>query len=375
MDIDQYHHPPPISAPALPSMGQQQQGPQAASANLVENDVEMIMVMEEPPLTTASFTAAPPQENDAARTSSTTRTTQQAYHYWTSAASETPRSSLSDLSAAPPRVEDHNKDGYDHDDPDIEFEDCYEDDDGNRMHPNEVNQGGGRDGTNGNGNNESSSLPARVMSRMMNSSIQQQQQQQQGLQDWESTRKEMNSHDNSNMDRNSDESSSVGKTGNSQSSSRDWGWFEDVHAASDRPWSSGGKDSPLRDGRKYSPKDSSTTARSSNAATNNNNKNKNSNSGDESRNNNNSNKRKTVTSLPPKGLLPSQDSLFFPTETLQPLVQRDPESGESMTLCSVGRRFSGWQLAPESVRDTLFFVRLCYSSMNGPQLGRCMGCC
>ena len=337
MDIEQYPPPPATTTTtALTTMGRHgQQVPptQRPSVNLVENDVDMIIFSEGPPPTTTSCTA-PRQDNDVAATGAT-RTTQQAYHYWTSAQSETPRSSLSDLSAAPPALQhanDHDNDGFDHDDTDIDIEDSGEVD-VNMIQPNEGNQGG-LINDDDNINNTMDTAPPRAMSRMMNSSIQQQQQQQQGLQDWESTMKEMKNNNSSNTDRNSDESSSVGKTGNSQSSSRDWGWFEDVHASSDRPWSSGRKDSPARDGRKHNPKDSGQATAANTSNTQRDNSTNNQNSGDESRSNNtNSNKRKTATSRPPTGLLlPSQNSLFFPTETWQPLVQHDPESGESMTV-------------------------------------------
>lgn len=92
-------------------------------------------------------------------------------------------------------------------------------------------------------------------------------------------------------DRLSDESSSVGKTGSSQTSSRDWGWFEDVHA------SDGGlvsKESPASHGGKKT-KDSSFR------------------------------KKKTATTT----LATMRLSQGIYHETLQPLVTRDPETGES----------------------------------------------
>ena len=102
------------------------------------------------------------------------------------------------------------------------------------------------------------------------------------------------------VDRNSDESSSVGKTGGSQTSSRDWGWFEDVHASdgmlatSDSPGAGG-------QGRKQD-KDTSGVS---------------------------SNKRKSASASMSTGL-PSQGSLNH--ESLQPIMSRDPETGESRTM-------------------------------------------
>lgn len=112
-----------------------------------------------------------------------------------------------------------------------------------------------------------------------------------------------------NTDQNSDESSSVGKPGGSQSSSRDWGWFEDVHAS----------DGALagKEGRGSSPPDSSTGARA-----------KSQKAGTSSTSNANNNKRKIMFTISPSGLIPSQESLLLQNETLQPLVQRDPQTGE-----------------------------------------------
>jgi hypothetical protein len=130
------------------------------------------------------------------------------------------------------------------------------------------------------------------------------------LHDWESIRLA----GNATPDRNWDESSSIGKTGNSQTSSRDWGWFEDVHASSDRVWV-GGKET-LDDGRKAIKDSTTTSMHMNNDNYNSNHKNKN-------------NKRKTTSSGATRSLLPSQESIVLLRETLEPLVQRDLESGES----------------------------------------------
>ncbi len=89
----------------------------------------------------------------------------------------------------------------------------------------------------------------------------------------------------------SDESSSVGKAGSSQTSSRDWGWFEDVHA-SDGALTS--KESPVSRSGKRS-KDESFK------------------------------KKRTATTMSSRVLL----SRGIYHETLQPIVTRDPETGES----------------------------------------------
>ena len=93
-------------------------------------------------------------------------------------------------------------------------------------------------------------------------------------------------------DRLSDESSSVGKAGSSQTSSRDWGWFEDVHG-SDGALAS--KESPSSRSGKRS-KDTSTM------------------------------KKKKSPSTIVSSLLPSRGPFH---ETLQPLRSRDPETGKS----------------------------------------------
>lgn len=99
------------------------------------------------------------------------------------------------------------------------------------------------------------------------------------------------------VDRTSDESSSVGKTGGSQTSSRDWGWFEDVHASEGALSTADSPGDRSRGGKQS--KDTSSTA----------------------------NKRKTARTIVSSGLVPSQGSLHH--ETLQPIMPRDPETGES----------------------------------------------
>lgn len=102
----------------------------------------------------------------------------------------------------------------------------------------------------------------------------------------------MSTLDPKSTDRLSDESSSVGKAGGSQTSSRDWGWFEDVHG-SDGALAS--KESPSsRSGKRY--KDTSTM------------------------------KKKKSPSTITSSLLPSRGQFH---ETLQPIVSRDPETGKS----------------------------------------------
>lgn len=102
----------------------------------------------------------------------------------------------------------------------------------------------------------------------------------------------MTNLDPKSTDRLSDESSSVGKAGSSQTSSRDWGWFEDVHG-SDGALAS--KESPSSRSGKRS-KDTSMMRKKKSPS--------------------------TITS----SLLRSQGPFH---ETLQPLVSRDPETGKS----------------------------------------------
>jgi len=113
----------------------------------------------------------------------------------------------------------------------------------------------------------------------------------------------MSNLDPKSTDRLSDESSSVGKAGSSQTSSRDWGWFEDVHG-SDGALAS--KESPSSRSGKRS-KDISMM------------------------------KKKKSPSTITSSLLPSQGPFH---ETLQPLVSRDPETGKSRIESWSVRRLS-----------------------------------
>lgn len=91
----------------------------------------------------------------------------------------------------------------------------------------------------------------------------------------------------------SSETSSVGKTGSSQTSSRDWGWFEDVHT------SEGNLNAESLAAASRKPRADPNAS---------------------------STKRKGSRSTKRKGLVPSPPDNIH-TETLQPIVQRDPETG------------------------------------------------
>jgi hypothetical protein len=249
-------------------------------ANLVENDVDVIMIVE------ASGGVVGGMADERGQ-----------YHYLTSAQSETPRSSLSDMSAAQ-RLEEDIMEGHA-----VDSDDLVE---------SSMNQ---RDEDAAAARRMVMNPPLRALSRMH--SLQHPPQQGSSLHDWESN---MRIHTTAmtatgstttvgTPDRNWDESSSVGRTGNSQTSSRDWGWFEDVHG-SDRAWA--GKESPPEDGPNSS-KDP-TNRNTTNSIHNKNNK-----------------RSKNASTRAPMGLLlQSQESLLLHTETLEPLVQRDLESGKSL---------------------------------------------
>jgi hypothetical protein len=118
----------------------------------------------------------------------------------------------------------------------------------------------------------------------------------------------------SNKDRNSDESSNAGKTGGSQTSSRDWGWFEDVHA-SDGALAAAAESPgvPKKKGDTY-------TTSSTNNNTSSNNKRKTSSQQTKSSNSHNNHTR-----------LIHPHQAYREHETLQPINVRDPETGEYST--------------------------------------------
>lgn len=288
--------------------------------------------------------------------------------------SDTPRSSLSDLTSAPPVLElEEEEEGDNDDDPINQNTTDDEDMEDNPLQPILLPATSGTASTGATitqvddfqgtftipGND-----PKQDQLQPPPPPLQQQQQQPHEhlvVQDWETTLR--SSSDNTPpSDKNWDESSSVGRTG-SQTSSRDWGWFEDVHAASDGGMMMGGKDSPLESHKPKATaaghrKQSSTTHQSSHAHTgkthphdmdrnqyNNKNRNNDPNSNNNNHTINNNNRRKTTSSRgsTPLGLLPSQDSLLLPMmETLEPLVHhRELESGTYLPRKTLSRRWDG----------------------------------
>lgn len=138
--------------------------------------------------------------------------------------------------------------------------------------------------------------------------------------------------------RNSDEGSSVGKTGGSQTSSRDWGWFEDVHASDGAL--AAAAESPGGGSQTRSGQQDRTT----------------------------SNKRKTAQRNTITSLVPSQGSLYH--ETLQPIL-RDPETDaaamavtaptyvleESLSSQRLWKDTAG-QRPPQPVEERAFFEKM-----------------
>jgi len=246
------------------------------------------------------------------------------FHIASASTSETPRSSLSDVSAAQGMnmEEDEEED----------FEQDYK---------NTISSSGPPEGA----INSSGSRPR--LNRMDPG--------QQAMQHLASASRSRNTE----RQASSDESSSVGKTTNSQSSSRDWGWFEDVHAsdhgllmlgqANRSPSGAGGKqkENSGGSGGHHNPKQGNSHSRASPAHS-----------------QPNSLKNKT------SHLVPSTDSMLE-HETLQPIVTRDPETDaaamavtapnyvleESLSSQRLWKDTAG-QRPPQPVEERAFFEKM-----------------
>eukprot|EP00429_Kryptoperidinium_foliaceum_P038916 CAMPEP_0176165842 /NCGR_PEP_ID=MMETSP0120_2-20121206/84820_1 /TAXON_ID=160619 /ORGANISM="Kryptoperidinium foliaceum, Strain CCMP 1326" /LENGTH=576 /DNA_ID=CAMNT_0017503373 /DNA_START=127 /DNA_END=1855 /DNA_ORIENTATION=- len=260
------------------------------------------------------------------------------FHIASASTSETPRSSLSDVSAAQGMnmEEDEEED----------FEQDYKNTISSSGPPEgAINSSGSRPRLNRTAINSSGSRPR--LNRMDPG--------QQAMQHLASASRSRNTE----RQASSDESSSVGKTTNSQSSSRDWGWFEDVHAsdhgllmlgqANRSPSGAGGKqkENSGGSGGHHNPKQGNSHSRASPAHS-----------------QPNSLKNKT------SHLVPSTDSMLE-HETLQPIVTRDPETDaaamavtapnyvleESLSSQRLWKDTAG-QRPPQPVEERAFFEKM-----------------